>query len=106
MTRLLDLLAPYLKGYVPYVKEQKIDLRRTYLKGAILGLIVGFLLGFGVSVYWQAKASDAMDRYHRETSFYRQKENGIYSARKEALGDEISKRTMAENKLRKMGVMK
>ncbi len=103
MTRLLDLLAPYPPGYVPYVKQIRIDLRRAYLKGAILGLIVGFLLGFGVSIYWQTKASDAMDQYHKETSFYRQKENGVHSARKEALGDEIARRTMAENKLRKAG---
>ncbi len=103
MTRLLDLLAPYPPGYVPYRIQTKVDLRRAYLKGAILGLIVGVLLGFGASIYWQGKAAQAMDEFQRESLSKLKGAEAAHVSRRESLGDEIARRTIAENKLRKAG---
>jgi predicted negative regulator of RcsB-dependent stress response len=103
MTRLLDLIAPYPKGYVPYVTQTRIDLRRAYLRGAVLGLIVGFILGFGTSIYWQGHAQKDMDEFQKESIRLLKKAEAEHIPRREALGDEIARRTIAEMKLRKGG---
>lgn len=100
MTRLLDLIAPYPPGYVPYLRQVALDLKRTHYRGVILGLIVGFLLGFGVSIYWQGQAAQAMETFQRESVRLMRKSEAEHISRRESLGDEIARRTIAENKLR------
>jgi predicted negative regulator of RcsB-dependent stress response len=105
MTRLLDFIAPYPPGYVSYRLQTKIDLRRAYLKGAILGLIVGFLIGFGASLYWREMQIREAEAFYKEMSQKVRVAESKPAALRESLGNEVSKRTMAENELRKMGVM-
>ncbi len=105
MTRLLNFLAPYPPGYVPYVTQTRIDLRRAYLKGAILGLIVGFLLGFGTSLYWREMQTKEAEAFYKGMNQKVRVAESKPAALRHTLGEEVSKRTMAENKLRKMGVL-
>lgn len=104
MTKLLDLICPVPKGYVPYLSQVRIDLRRAYLKGVILGLTVGFLLGFGTSLYRQDQQRKEMDAFQKEVISKMRVSQAEHTKRRESLGDEISRRTMAEMKARKAGV--
>ena len=104
MTRLLNILCPIPSGYVPYLRQVKIDLRRAYLRGAILGLFVGVLIGLVAGLYW----ADKQDREHeivfRELSQRAKLLSGKPTALRDALGDEIGRRTALELKMKKAGV--
>ena len=108
-----EKIVPYPKSdqYLPYRVEVKLNSKRTYVRGLITGLIAGFLIGllvvfvfgelrrretesFEKGVLNRLRSMDTVTTVQREK----------IGALKEENGNEIAKRTIAENRLRKMGV--
>ena len=101
---LLDKLSPYPTGYVPYIEGGKIARRRMLLVAYVRSFSLGFLVMYLIAILWVGHVRHENDEVFRKSSLWRHQGEAEASSRRENLGEEIYRRTVAENELRKHGI--
>ena len=104
MNWLLSKLAPYPEGYVPYMTQDRIERKRIRIVWFSFGFFLGALIMFWIACYWVGQVRQENDEAFRQSKARRHSGEAQASSLKDTMGDEVAKRTMAENELRRHGI--